>query len=82
MVLLTMVYFIVFSPDRNYYKSYYLLLSSMKVLAKALKDGYREKTLLATKLPIWNVKNRADLVRLLDEQLNNIAHKTLRFVNG
>ncbi len=42
------------------------------LLAKALKDGYREKTLLATKLPIWNVNNRADMVRLLNEQLNNL----------
>ncbi len=42
------------------------------LVAKALKDGYREKILLATKLPIWDVKNRADMARLLDEQLNNL----------
>ena len=42
------------------------------LVAKALQCGYREKTLIATKLPIWNVKKRDDMERLLDEQLKNL----------
>jgi predicted aldo/keto reductase-like oxidoreductase len=30
------------------------------IVAKVLKDGYREKTKLATKLPSWLVKSRGD----------------------
>ena len=37
-------------------------------LAQALEGGYREKVKVATKLPIWDVKEAADLDRFLDEQ--------------
>jgi len=37
-------------------------------LAQALEGGYRDKVKVATKLPIWEVKEAADLDRLLDEQ--------------
>ncbi len=43
--------------------------NSETFLAKALGDGYREKVLLATKMPSWLIKEKADLERILAEQL-------------
>lgn len=39
------------------------------VLGKALRDGYRERVNLATKLPTWMVNDPADFNRFLNEQL-------------
>ena len=39
--------------------------SSEPFLARALKDGYREKVFLATKLPCWLVESREDMDRFL-----------------
>jgi predicted aldo/keto reductase-like oxidoreductase len=41
-------------------------------LAGALKDGYREKVSVSTKLPLWFVKSRADMDRYLDVQLKRL----------
>jgi uncharacterized protein len=41
-------------------------------VGRALKDGYRERVQLATKLPVWLVKEEADWERLLDEQLKKL----------
>jgi predicted aldo/keto reductase-like oxidoreductase len=38
------------------------------ILGKALKDGYREKTAVADKLPIWLVEKEEDVRRLFEEQ--------------
>ncbi len=42
------------------------------VVGEALKGGYREQVKLATKLPIWMVKEEKDMNRLLDEQLRKL----------
>jgi len=42
---------------------------SERVLGRALKEGYREKVRVATKLPHWDVFERADMDRILTRQL-------------
>jgi uncharacterized protein len=41
-------------------------------LGRALADGYRQKVKLATKLPHWDVRERADMDRFLSFQLQNL----------
>jgi uncharacterized protein len=41
-------------------------------VAKALKNGYREKVKLATKLPSWLIKTREDMDHYLNEQLKRL----------
>jgi len=53
--------------------------TSEEAVGKALRDGYREKVFLATKLPVWNVNNCEDMERLLDEQRNNLETECIDF---
>jgi hypothetical protein len=42
-------------------------------VGRALAGGYRERVKLATKLPAWLVRSRADMDRFLDAQLRKLA---------
>lgn len=42
------------------------------ILGEALKDGYREKVKLATKLPTWDIKESDDFDTFLEKQLEKL----------
>ncbi|MFZ7101720.1 MAG: aldo/keto reductase [Peptococcaceae bacterium] len=48
-------------------------------VARALKDGYRERVYLATKLPSWLIKTRADMDKYLNEQLERLETDVIDF---
>ncbi len=45
---------------------------SEMIVGKALKDGYREKVILADKMPIWLAKTEEDLERFFSKQLQRL----------
>jgi uncharacterized protein len=47
--------------------------ASEPLLGKALRDGYRERVKVATKLPSWLVETREDMDRLLNAQLERLG---------
>lgn len=48
-------------------------------VGRALRGGYREKVYLATKLPSWLIKSRADMDKYLNEQLQRLATDHIDF---
>jgi predicted aldo/keto reductase-like oxidoreductase len=51
--------------------------TSEAFVGEALRVGYREKVLLATKLPLWLVKSRSDMERILAGQLERLRTGTI-----
>jgi len=49
------------------------------VLGSALRDGYRERVRLATKLPTWLVQAPSDFDRFLNEQLKKLQTNRIDF---
>lgn len=43
------------------------------LVGEALKDGYRERVTLATKLPCWKIETYEDMEKTLDEQLERLG---------
>lgn len=58
----------------NYIDSAYVYHggNSERAIGKALKDGYRQKVKVATKLPCWAIKQPGDFDRLLNEQMDRL----------
>jgi hypothetical protein len=64
-----------FAKGVNYVDTAYMYCHHLSEVAvgRALKrDNWREKVRLATKLPLWNVKQADDFWRILEEQLQKL----------
>jgi len=57
----------------------YLDRTSETVLGKALRDGYRDRVTIATKMPMEYVHNRAEMEALLDEELKKLQTDHIDF---
>jgi predicted aldo/keto reductase-like oxidoreductase len=52
---------------------------SEKVIAEALKDGYRKKVFIADKLPSWLIQKRTDMDQYLKNQLERLQTQQIDF---
>ena len=53
--------------------------NSEKFIGKVLKDGYREKVKVATKMPTWLIESTEDFDRYLNEQLDRLQLEEIDF---
>jgi Predicted oxidoreductases of the aldo/keto reductase family len=66
----------------NYVDTAYVYSGGRKneiALGHALRDGYREKVYIATKLPTWPVKTKDDMWRILGESLEDLETDCIDF---
>ena len=66
----------------NYIDTAYVYSGGRKneiAVGHALRDGYREKVYIATKLPTWPVKTKDDMWRILDESLEDLETDHIDF---
>ena len=49
------------------------------ILGRILRSGYRDKVMIATKLPTWDVKTRKDADRIFDEQRKDLRTDKIDF---
>ena len=61
----------------NYFDSAYAYTGSEAVLGKALRDGYREKVLIATKTPVGDIVNHDSYYEIFEEQLKRLQTDTI-----
>ncbi|MDR1961891.1 MAG: aldo/keto reductase [Gracilibacteraceae bacterium] len=57
----------------NYLDTAYVYRNSEEITGRALRDGYRDKVVLATKSPLWNIAAHADFEKYLDEELTRLG---------
>lgn len=53
--------------------------ASEPFVAKVIKDGYRKKVKIATKLPAWLIETREDMDKYLNEQLERLEIENIDF---
>ena len=53
--------------------------NSERFVGRVLKDGYRDKAYLATKMPVWLVQEKSDFDRLFNEQLEKLQTDHIDF---
>ena len=63
----------------NYFDTAHAYTGSEEVLGKALSGGLREKVMIATKSPIWNIKETRDFNILLAEELERLKTDHIEF---
>ena len=56
----------------NYVDTAYIYGDSERVTGLALQDGYREKVILASKMPVSQMKCEEDFDRILGEELQRL----------
>jgi predicted aldo/keto reductase-like oxidoreductase len=56
----------------NYLDTAYIYSDNEEKVGKALKNGYRDKAILVTKSPVWDVKKHSDFEKLLDIELKRL----------
>ena len=52
---------------------------SEKVIGLALRDGYRNKVMIATKIPVWHMENATDFDRIFNIQLQRLNTEYIDF---